>query len=112
MNQGRNESKREYPETIWSQVKNKWKVGLGIFVQPLIVIPLIACGFSLYFATYQVAEKPLSLALNIIAAVLAGVASGGIWDSVKNMIGNNLLIKKGNSAVRNLSLTRLKVKNI
>jgi hypothetical protein len=40
------------------------------------------------------------------------VASGGIWDTVKNIMGNTLLIKKGNSAVRNLSLARLKVKKI
>jgi len=112
MNQNRNESKKERPETIWIKVKNQWKIGLGIFAAPLIIIPLIACGLSLYFATYQFTKPPFSLVLNIIAALLASVASGGIWDSVKNMMGSTLLIKKGDSAVRNLSLARLKVKNI
>lgn len=104
MNQDTNESKKEYPDTIWIKVKNQWKIGLGVFVQPLIVIPLIACGSSLYFATYQVAEEPFSLALNIIAAVLVGVAGAGVWDSIKEMTGNTVLKKKGISAVRNLSL--------
>jgi hypothetical protein len=112
MNQNRNESKKEHSESICIKIWDQWKVGLGIFAGPLIIIPLIACVLSLYFATYQVTGKPFSLVLNIIAAVLAGFASGGIWDSVKNMMGNTLLIKKGNSAVRNLSLARLKVKNI
>ena len=112
MNQNRNESKKEHVESIWIKVKNQWKIGLGIFASPLIIIPLIACGLSLYFATYQFTKQPFSLVLNIIAVVLAGVASGGIWDSVKNIMGNTLLIKKGDSAVRNLSLARLKVKNI
>jgi flagellar biosynthesis protein FliQ len=112
MNQNRNISKKENPESICIKVKNQWKIFLGIFAAPLIIIPLIACVLSIYFATYQVTEQPFSLVLNIIAALLAGVASGGIWDSVKNMMGNTLLIKKGDSAVRNLSLARVKVKNI
>ena len=112
MNQNGNKSKKEHPESIWVKVKKQWKIGLGIFAAPLIIIPVIACGLSLYFAREQFTKQPFSLVLNIIAAVLAGVASGGIWDSVKNMMGNTLLIKKGDSAVRNLSLARLKVKNI
>lgn len=112
MNQNRNESKKEHPESIWVNVKKQWKIGLGVFLAPFIIIPLIACGLSLYFATYQITEQPFSLVLNIIAALLAAIASGGIWDTVKNMMGNTLLIKKGDSAVRNLSLGRLKVKNI
>ena len=112
MNQNKNESKKEHPESIWVKVKKQWKICLGIFAAPLIIIPLIACGLSLYFAREQFTKQPFSLVLNIIAVLLAGVASGGIWDSVKNMMGNTLLIKKGDSAVRNLSLARLKVKNI
>lgn len=112
MNQNRNESKKENRDSIWVKVKREWKEGLGIFATPLIITPLIACALSLYLATYEITERPFSFVLNIIAAILAGVASGGIWDTVKNMMGNTLLIKKGDSAVRNLSLARLKVKNI
>jgi len=111
MNQNKNESKKEHPESIWAKVGNQWKIGLGIFATPLIIGPLIACVLSLYFAT-QITDQSFSVVLNIIAALLAGVVSGGIWDKVKNMMGNTLLIKKGDSAVRNLSLARLKVKNI
>jgi flagellar biosynthesis protein FliQ len=112
MNQNKNESKKEHPESIWPKVWKQWKIGIGIFAAPYIIIPLIACVLSLYFATYQITDQSFSVVLNIIAALLLAVASGGIWDTVKNIMGNTLLIKKGNSAVRNLSLARLKVKKI
>jgi hypothetical protein len=112
MNQNSKESEKERPKSIWGEVKRQWQIGLSILATPLIIIPLIACVLSLYFATYKFTEPQFSLVLNIIAVLLAGVASGGIWDAFKNITGNTLLIKKGGSAVRNLSLARLKVKNI
>jgi len=112
MNQDEDKLKRGVPESIWGKVWEQWKIGLCVFLTPLIILPLILCVLSLYFAAYQVTDESFSLILNIIAALLASVAGSGIWDKVKNIAGNTLLIKKGNSAVRNLSLARLKVKNI
>lgn len=101
----------KYPETAWTKLQNEWKIFISVLGRPNISIPLVLCGAALYFAN-TIYEQPSSLVLSIAATILAGIASGGIWDSIKNIMGNTLLIKKGNSAVRNLSSARLKIKNI
>lgn len=111
MNEKNNKIVKIPPQSVWGRFVTEWKTFASILFRPIIFIPLIICGISLYFAN-TLDKQPLSLVLNLVAATLAGVASGGFWDSIKNLMGNTILIKKGSSAVRNLAVSRLKVKNI
>ncbi len=111
MNENFNITNENLPESYLINLKNEWRILAKILSRPIISIPLAVCIASIYFAN-TIYIQPFSLVLNIAAAILAGFASAGIWNAIKNMAGNTILVKKGSSAVRNLSLARRKIKNI
>jgi len=103
--------KENLPETVWTRLLREWKFIASILGRPLIFLSLGVCIVCLYFAN-TIDIQPFSLVMNLAASILAGVASGGIWDAIKTVMGKTILLKKGSSAVRNLSLARVKIKNI
>lgn len=94
------------------KLKDEWKIFMGGFFRPPVIIPLILTGVSLYVANIKGIDRVFSLVLQIVAAFSLAIAGGFCAEAIKNLMGNNLLVKKGYSAVRNLSLARLKTKNI
>jgi hypothetical protein len=108
-----NKLEAEKQGSVWSNLGNEWKLYIAIFLKPLIIIPAMLSFFSLYYdyAT-DIADKRFSFALNAFAAVALAIAGGSLYDALKSLTGDTILIKKGLSAVRNLSLARHKTKNI
>lgn len=104
------DSNLERSNTVLRKLFDEWKKIL-IFLKPQIILPLLFAVLSLILSV-QNPDKTYALILNIIAAVLMAVVGGYFYDSIKDIYGNTILNKKGVSAVRNLSLVRLKVKNI
>lgn len=91
---------------------DEWKVFVWGLFRPLVIIPLIVTVISLYFANMYDMDRRFSLILQIIAALIVAIAGGFFYDVVRNIFKSDILVKKGLSAVRNLSLARLKTKNI
>ena len=98
--------------TISFKLFKEWVTLFSIMLKPLVFLPIGLGVISLYLANFEVEDSALSLILNIMATILTAIAGGAFFDELKNMMGNTILIKKGSSAVRNLSTTRIKVKNI
>jgi len=103
--------REDLSESDTRRLLGEWKFIGAILGRPVIFLSLGVCVVCLYFAN-TIDIQPFSLVLNLAASILAGVASGGIWDSIKTVMGKTVLTRKGSSAVRNLSLARLKVQNI
>lgn len=93
---------------IWDE----WKSFGSLLLRPLTSITVAISALALYFANATEIDKTASFILQIASSILLAIAGGSFYDTFKNLTGNNLLEKKGNSAVRNLSLSRLKIKNI
>ena len=93
-------------------ILDEWKSFGSLFLRPLTSIPVVISILALYYANATAIDKTASLILQIVSSVLLAIAGGSFYDAFKSLKGNNLLEKKGNSAVRNLSLSRLKIKNI
>lgn len=107
-----NELKKEKVLSLYHKIGYEWKiVGYGLF-RPIVIIPLTVTVFCLYFANKSNIDRAFSLVLQIIAIVSLAIASGFFADAMKNILGNNLVVNKGKSALRNLSLVRVKTKNI
>jgi hypothetical protein len=107
------DSGRNIPESAGGKLGRAWDSFLTILLRPSIIIPVVITGLALYFGSFGTEEgKYFSLLANIIAVIAAGFSSAGIWDCLKEASGNTILKKKGGSAVRNLALSKLKVKNI
>ncbi len=99
-------------EPIQGGLINEWKRVGKQFVHPLVLIPLIFSILTLYFANQEGVNKSLSITLTIIAAVLSAIAGAAFYDYIKALMGDTLLIKKGDSAVRHLFLVKHQIKNI
>ncbi len=96
-----------------SLLRREWKTFLSILFKPLVICPILITAILLYFANADAAtDKRFSILLNILASISLGLAGGVLNDAYKELTGDNILIKKGLSAVRNLSLCRLKINNI
>ncbi len=96
-----------------SLLKNEWKTFFSVLFKPLVICPILTTTIFLYFANTDTStDKKFSILMNIAASITLGLAGGFLNDAYKNMTGNQLLIKKGLSAVRNLSLSRVKINNI
>lgn len=121
MNSG---EKNDYPKSLTSIGYGKkicvrftilfeeWATIISILFRFGVFIPLLVSIFALYYAYSEAANKSYSLFLNILAAVSVGVASAFLFDSFNKIMGNTIIIKKGASAVRNLSQVRQNIKNI
>ncbi len=104
---------RNISQSGWRKLFESWDSFVTIFVRPLIIIPVIGTALALYFGSFAAkGETSFSLFANIIAVIAAGFSSARIWDSLKEASGNTILKKKGGSAVRSLTLSKLKIKNI
>jgi rRNA maturation endonuclease Nob1 len=91
---------------------SEW-VGVGKqILRPLVIIPLLITVLALYVANQEAVNKSLSIILNIIAAVSSAFAGRFFYDYLKGTMGNIILMKKGDSAVRHLFLVKLQIKNI
>lgn len=101
-------------ETISSLHKllDEWKIFARGLFRPLVIIPLGLTIIALWVANIPDVDKGVSLILQIIATLFAAIAAGFFYDVIRNIAESNILVKKGLSAVRNLSLARLKTKNI
>jgi len=103
--------KGDLSESEARRLLNEWKFIGAILGRPVIFLSLGVSVVCLFFAN-TIDMQPFSLVLNLAASILAGVASGGIWDTIKTTMGKTVLMRKGSSAVRNLSLAKVKVQNI
>jgi len=90
----------------------QWRIFAWGFLQPLVIIPLAVTIVSLILANKKDVDRTLSLVLQIVAALLAAIAGRFFYDAIRDVFESNILVKKGLSAVRNLSLARVKTKNI
>lgn len=94
--------------SIWEE----WKSFGTLFLRPLTFITAGIAAGALYFANAPEMDKTASFILQIASSILLAIAGGSFYDAFKGLTGSTLLEKKGDSAVRNLSLVRLKIKNI
>ena len=101
----------ETSSALW-KLWNEWRIFLWGFFRPLVIIPLVVTVVSLIIANKKDVDRTLSLVLQIVAALLAAIAGRFFYDVIRNVSESNLLKKKGLSAVRNLSLARVKIKSI
>lgn len=102
----------KYKKLTNFSILDEWKSFGSLFLRPLTSIPVAISILALCYANATAIDKTASLILQIVSSVLLAIAGGSFYDAFKSLTGNNLLEKKGNSAVRNLSLSRLKIKNI
>jgi hypothetical protein len=100
------------PKSLWITLWGNWSIFLSSLLDPILLLPLLFTIFSLYLANKTGTQRDTSILLNIIATILAAFAGGKLFDSIKEIAGNTILIKKGQSAVRNLALARSKTRNI
>jgi hypothetical protein len=100
------------PKYLWITLWRNWSVFLSSLLDPILLLPLLFTILSLYLANKTGTQRDTSILLNIIATILAAFAGGKLFDSIKEIAGNTILIKKGQSAVRNLALARSKTRNI
>lgn len=93
---------------IWEE----WKSFGSLLLRPLTSITVGTSAVALYFANATEMDKTASFTLQIASSILLAIAGGSFYDAFKSLTGSTLLEKKGDSAVRNLSLVRLKIKNV
>ena len=91
---------------------SEWGLMLRGLLRPLVSLPIALAVVVLYTANLSVIDKTTSFILQIIATIAIAIAGAFFYDIFRTVLGDDLLIKKGQSAVRNLSLARLKTKNI
>lgn len=77
-----------------------------------VILPIAVASLALYYANMQGIDQSLRLALQIVASFTAAFAGAGFRNAWNEHYGNTILLKKGQSAVRNLSLARRSAKNI
>jgi len=93
-------------------ILSEWVTLLTLISRPAIILPLGIAVLALYVASISDISKEVKLILNIVAALASGIAGGATIEWWKNISGNTIVVKKGQSAVRNLTLIREKAKNI
>jgi hypothetical protein len=94
------------------KLANEWKIFFFAFFRPLTSLPFLLTLVSLYYANHEGIAKDVSLILQIIAVLFITIAAGAFYEAIRGLIEVDITQKKGASAVRNLSLSRVKAKNI
>lgn len=94
-----------------NSLKNDWRLTRDLMLKPIVILPVILTFVALYSAN-TVSDTSYALLLNIAATLASAFAGGFLYDAYKTFTGNTLIIKKGQSAIRNLSLARYKIRNI
>ena len=77
-----------------------------------IFLPALFAVAAFSWANFIDVDKKVSVILDILSALSSSIAGAFLYDTYKNITGDTLLIKKGASAIRHLSLTRVKTNNI
>lgn len=83
---------------------------LHIILKPLVVVSSIFTIFLIRFTQSQTGTN--RLVMEIIVAILSSVVGGLITHFSIEYTGNTFLVKRSNSAIRNLQLIKFKIKNI
>ena len=99
----------------WKKIQtlpSEWISLLTLLCRPTIVLPLAIAVLALYVANTSDVSKEVKLILNIVASLASGIAAGFMVQWWKDISGNTIVVKKGRSAIRNLTLIREKTKNI
>jgi predicted transcriptional regulator len=107
--------KRGFSQDQLNKIKtlsSTWISLLTLLSGPTMALPLGAAVVAVYVANLSGVSKEVSLILNILASLASGIAGGAAVEWWKNFTGNTIVVKKGQSAVRNLTLIREKAKNI
>jgi len=94
------------------KLRDEWKVFLYAFFRPLVFLPFLLTLASLYHANREGIGRNVSLMLQLIAIIFVTIAAGAFYEVIRGLVEANITQKKGVSAVRNLSLSRVKAKNI
>lgn len=81
---------------------NKWGKFLGIILGPGFVVFSLLTILSLVLAYHFKINTLFSTLLSILSSIFAGIAGSFLKDDYDNLIGKNILEKKGRSAWRNL----------
>ncbi len=92
-------------------LSSAWISILTLLSGPTMIIPCGIAVVAFYAGNMSGVSKEVSLILNIIASVAAAVAGGFAVEWWNKTTGNTIVVKKGQSAVRNLLLIREKAKN-
>ncbi len=107
-----NQLKSDETISALRKLLDEWKIFVYGLLRPPVSIPLGLTIIALWVANIPDVDKNVSLIFQIIAVLLAGIATNFFYDVIRNITKSNILVKKGLSAVRNLALARLKTKNI
>lgn len=91
---------------LFNDLKDPWKIFVNILFHPVILTTLGFSVFGTYISTlnYKDETKNVAILFSILASLSAGILGSVAFDRYKETTGNSVLIKKGKSAVRNLSL--------
>lgn len=90
----------------------KWINFLVLILDPVFLIVLILTIFSVYFSIELKNQNILSNFLTIVASVLGGISGGIFYGEYNKVSDDNMLRKKGLSAVRNLKTIQEQVFNL
>jgi len=94
------------------KLSNEWGIFIFGFFRPLVFVSSLFMIISLYFANIDQVDKVVSIILQFIAILFVTIAAGAFYDAIRGIVEADIIHKKGASAVRNLSLARVKAKNI
>ncbi|MDD3531189.1 MAG: hypothetical protein PHV99_01160 [Candidatus Pacebacteria bacterium] len=97
---------------MWQNLKNDWCRFLGVFLGPGSVIFIILTTVSLIFAFVFKSNTLFATLLSVLGSVFAGVAGSFIKNDFSHLATENVLEKKGRSALRNLEAIREQIVQI
>lgn len=93
-------------------LKEKWDNFLGIVLGPGSVIFVLLTIGSLFLSVYFLENKELSILLAVLGSVFGSITGSFIRDDYNKVAGENILEKKGLSAIRNLKSIERQLCNI
>ena len=94
------------------KLKHEWGIFLYAFFRPMSLGLIFLSGIAIYFSSADNIPKAAGYFLLAVATLFGSIAASFLYDVLKQLSEATVLMKKGISAVRNLSLARSKTKNI
>jgi hypothetical protein len=85
-------------------LKRDWGIFITIIISPIVLITFAFTILGIFFSSQFTSNTTLTIILSALASLSAGILGGIVWDRYKEITGNSAFLKKGKSAVRNLSL--------
>src|SRR2546429_4909523 len=83
---------------------------LTVLLKPLSLLSLVLTGLTIFFSQNQTGT--IRVLLEILATVLGSITGGIVTYNVAEYTGNIFVVKKSESAIRNLQLLALKARNV